>query len=249
MKNDQRKSKPGFTLIESLISLSLSTLIILSCLEFFSHTRGLLIKLKEKFQTTESIFFSLDRIRLDLQCGGQGLLIPINLGVLEPFSIYDDQLIIFSQEKKIKLENNLVPGQTHIQLEDIKGLKKDRVLCIFDYQHGEINKIAGIDSTGISLSTEIKNSYHFDSTTILSVRTVSLYIDEKNHILRRKVNNSPAQPLLENIQEFKGFYQENNKLIHIRIQMNKEEDKYYEICFVPKNSTVVSYNKNNLPKV
>ncbi|MBN2245587.1 MAG: hypothetical protein JW755_07050 [Candidatus Aminicenantes bacterium] len=249
MKNDQRKSKPGFTLIESLISLSLSTLIILSCLEFFSHTRVLFTKLKEKFQTTESVFFTLDKIRFDLQCSGQGLLNPINLEILEPFSITDDSFMIFSREKEIKLEDDLVPGQTHIQLKDIKGLKKDRLLCIFDHQRGEINKIAGIDNTGIALSSQIENSYHSDSATMLLVRTIFLYLDKKDHILRRKVNSSPAQPLLEDIHNFKGFYRENSRLIFIQIQMNQEEDKFYEISFVPKNSTMASNHRSYPPPV
>jgi hypothetical protein len=249
MKNEQQNPRPGFTLIESLISLSLSTLIILSCLEFFSHTRALFTKLKEKFQTTESIFFTLDRIRFDLQCGGQGLQKPINLKILEPFSMTDDQFIIFSREKEITLEGNLVPGQTHIQIKDIRGLKEGHLICIFDHQQGEINKISGIDSTGIDLSAQIENSYHFDSTTMLLVRTVSLYVDERNHILRRKVNNSPAQPLMEDIMKFKCFYRENSRLLYIQIQINKEEDKFYEISFVPKNSTMASSRSNNPPPV
>jgi len=246
MKYNQKKSEHGFSLIESLISLSLSTIIVLACLEFFSHTRVLFTKIKEKFESTESIYFTFDRIRIDLQCGGQGLLTPINLGVLEPINISADQLAIFSREKKIELKDDLFPGQTHIQLEDIKGLKKNRILCIFDSQQGEMKNIAGVDSTGISLSTQLKNHYQLDSTTALLIRTISIYMDKESHILRRKINNSPAQPLLENTLKFKCFY-EGKKLIYFRIYMKNEEDKFYEINFVPKNSSFASIHQTNLP--
>lgn len=241
MKNDQRRTRPGFTLIESLISLSLFTIFTLACLEFFSHARMIFAKMKDNFEVTESIYFTLDRIRLDLHCGGQGLLTPINLSVLEPFTFTPDRISVFSSEKKIESKETLVPGQTHIELENIQGLKKNRMICIFNSKYGEIKTISGIDSTGISLSTQLENLYQPESTTILLVRTTSFYLDEPNHILRRKINNSPAQPLLEDVQEFEfGFVQDKNKIIFIRFQMNNEEDKFYEINFIPKNSILVS---------
>jgi len=247
MKNEQRRLRPGFTLIESLISLSLFTIITLACLEFFSHTRVLFNKLKEKFQTTESIFFALDRIRFDLHIGGQGLLNPISLGILEPFDLENDHCLIFIREKIIQLENDLVSGQTYIQLKNTMDLKKDRILCIFNPQLGEIKKIAEIDSAGISLSSQLENSYQLDTTTVLLIRTISFYVDEKSLILRRKINNSPAQPLLEDVRDFECFFNQENKLIYIRIHMNKEEDKFHEIIFIPKNSALAANLQNSLP--
>jgi len=247
MNNDQNKTKPGFTLIECLISLSLFTILILACLEFFSNTRILFVKLKDRFQISESIFFTLDRIRLDLHCGGQGLLIPIDLGILEPINVTPEHISVFSSDKKIELKAALVPGQTYIQLENIKELKKNRLICIFDSQHGEIKTISGIDSTGISLSTQLENHYHPDTASLLLLRTVSFYLDESNCILRRKINNSPAQPLLEDVRKINFSYDlEVNKLIHISIQMNGKEEKFYEITIIPKNSMLVSINPKDL---
>lgn len=241
METNQKRIKSGFTLIESLISLSLFTIFTLACLEFFSHARVIFAKLKDKFEVTESVYFTLDRIRLDLHCGGQGLLIPINLGVLDPISFASDRVSVYSSEKKIEFKEILVPGQIHIQVENIQGLKKNRLICIFDSQYGEIKTITELDSTGICLSTPLENLYLPETTTILLVRITSFYLDKPNCILRRKINASPAQPLLEDVREFKfGFDQEKNKIIFIRFYMTHEEDKFYEINFIPKNSILAS---------
>jgi type II secretory pathway pseudopilin PulG len=80
LKNRLR-SEAGFSLIESLLSLSLFLIIFLSSLEFFGFTRDIFLKLKTKQEVKEAALATLDKMRFDLLKAGLGLQQPISLGV------------------------------------------------------------------------------------------------------------------------------------------------------------------------
>ncbi len=240
MKNTKRlnNSKNGFSLIECLISLSLFLIIVLTCFEIFSRTRNLFFKLKEKEEAREAVLAALDKMRTDLHLGGAGLFDPIQLGILEGISEDSGSLIILSNEKELSLCNDLVEGQTRIQLESTSELKKGRDICIFDSLNGEVLSISSVDEESIVLSSPLIFSFNKEKASIILVKKISLYLDEKKPILRRKVNSSPAQPLLEETAFFDFDMDKAANLVKLRLQLKTNKEKFYEISVFPKNAAL-----------
>jgi hypothetical protein len=54
------------------------------------------------------------------------------------------------------------------------------------------------------------------------------------------VNNSPAQPLLENAAAFKFTYEKNKNLIKLSVALDTNKEKEYEISVFPKNVAIMS---------
>ncbi len=237
-QNNRKNSQNGFSLIECLISLFLFLIIVLSCLEFFTRTRNIFFKLKEKEEDREAVLAALDMMRTDLHQGGAGLSDPIQLGILEGISEDSGTLIICSKESELSLCNDLVEGQTRIQLEDTSGLKKGREICIFDSLNGEVLSISSVDKESIVLSSPLSYSFIKEKASLFLIKKISLYLDEKNLTLRRKINSSPAQPLLEETSLF-GFERDKAaNLVKLRLQLKTNKEKFYEISLFPKNAAL-----------
>ena len=69
--------RQGFSLIESLLALTLFSMIVLSTLEFFGMTKKTFFKLRDTQLAQESAWAALDKIRTDLLQAGQGLIEPL----------------------------------------------------------------------------------------------------------------------------------------------------------------------------
>lgn len=234
----REKSIKGFSLIESLVSLSLFLLIVLFSLEFFGYTRNLFLQLKEQQEKKLAAFTALDKMRTDLRNGGAGCIDPIHLGLLEGITVNNGTLIILSRDKELSLPGDLVPGQTSIFVESTKTIKKGRELCIFDSTKGEVASISSVYPDSIVLSSPINNPYLKENASMILLKKISLYLDKDKHILRRKVNSSPAQPLLDEASFFDCDYDINTNLVKLRLRLNGKKEKDYEISVFPKNTAL-----------
>ncbi len=230
----------GFSLIECLISLSLFLIIVLACLEFLGKTRTLFVKLKDKEEAREGVLAALDKIRTDLQQGGSGLIAPTQLGLLEGISEDSGILIILSREKELSLSSDLVEGQTRIQLESTSQLKKRREVCFFDSLNGEIKTISWVDKGSVVISSPLEYLHFREKTSAILLRTVSVFLDEKKQVLRRKVNSSPAQPLLEEVGSFSFNLDKTTNLVRLRLALETNKEKFYEISVFPKNTALAN---------
>jgi len=241
------KKRKGFSLIESLISLSLFLIIILSSLEFFAYSRTHFQKLKEEQETNQAAYAALDKMRIDLLQGGSGLLIPAKLGVLDCVFENSGRLIIYTKEEKLPLLDDLVAGQTRIFSEATNKIKKNRELCIFNSDKGEVKSIASVYKGSLVLSSPLNFSYQKETTSMILLEKISLYLDDAKKILRRKVNNSPSQPLCEDITFFDFNYEKSSNLARLRFGLESKYNKYklnkereYEISVFPKNMALGS---------
>jgi len=230
----------GFSLIESLISLSLFLFILVSSLEFFVSTRNHFFNLKNEQEVNLAAYATLDKIRLDLCECGRGLIVPQSKGILDAIQVTDVTLIIQSKDKDILPENDLVAGQTYIPVVSTTGIKKGQKLCFTDPEKGEIKTIISVDKQGLALSSSLNSSYRKDEATVILVRTVSFFLDSGRGILRRKVNASPAQPLLEDVLAFKVIYEATSNIVYLSLILKMKEEKDYETFVFPKNLALVS---------
>jgi hypothetical protein len=231
----KKEMSPGFSLIESLISLFLFCVIFLACLSFSQTLQKQFFSLKQEFECNETAFFTLDRIKTDLANAGRGLLIPMSMGLLEGIKVEDNKITITSKEADIPFNSNLHSGQTSIELSDTKAVKKNRLICIHDHFQGEIKTIASIDDRTINLSSPLQNDYNQLDTTLMIVREVTIYPDPSQPVLRRKVNTSSAQPLAEDIKDFSCTYKAETHLAGIQLTLQLDEEKKYACVLSPKN--------------
>jgi len=234
----REKQKKGFSLIESLISLSLFLVIVLACLELFGFTRNIFLKLKIQEESKSAVFSALDKMKTDILSGGSGLLEPVQLGLLESITEDEGTLIILSMEKNFASLNDLVTGQTKIFFQSISSLKKKKEICIFDTLKGEIKSIVSAANKSIVLSTPLDFSYSKDDTHISLIKKVTLFFDKNKQIIRRKINSSPAQPLLEDVALFDFSILKTTNLVSLRISLKLNEEKEYEISIYPKNAAL-----------
>ncbi|MEE9390114.1 MAG: hypothetical protein V3U91_02620 [Candidatus Aminicenantaceae bacterium] len=233
-------SEAGFSLIESLLSLSLYLIIVLSSLEFFGFTRNIFLKLKTKQEVKEAALATLDKMRFDLLKAGLGLQQPISLGVLDGITESEDTLIIISKEKTFTPLGDLAAGQTIIQLNSTSKLKKGRKVCVFDSTKGEVKSISSVDKESIVLSSPLNFSSLKEETSVFLLREVSLFLDKNKHTLRRKVNTSPAQPLLEEVGLFDFHHEKATNLVRLSLSFATNKEKAYETSVFPKNIALAS---------
>ncbi|MEE9501296.1 MAG: hypothetical protein V3V48_04430 [Candidatus Aminicenantaceae bacterium] len=238
-KKVTKNSTAGFSLIESLLSLSLFLFILVSSFEFFISTRNHFFDLKDDQEVNQAAYATLDKIRLDLCESGRGLIAPQSNGLLESLKVNGDTLIIHSKDKDIPLSSDLVAGQTFIPLSSTAGIKKSQKLCIIDLEKGEVKTITAVNKQGIALSASLNSSYAMEDATVILIRTVSFYLDTDRGILRRKVNASPAQPLLEEVYAFDFIYETTSNIVSLSLILTAKKEKEYEIAVFPKNMALV----------
>ncbi len=235
IKEKHEYPEKGFSLIESLLSLSLFLVIVLSSLEVFGWTRTLFLKIKDKEEARETVLAALDKMRIDLLAGGSGLILPLQLGILEGISEAEGTLTITSKEEAVTFTGDLVTGQTRIELDSTSGLKKGREVCIFDSLKGEVKSVSSVEKGSVILSSPLENSYSGDRASLFLLQKVSLYLDEKAGVLRRKVNSSPAQPLAEDTAFFSFDYDRASSLVRLRLGLESNKEKCYETAVFAKN--------------
>jgi competence protein ComGF len=230
-----RKEEKGFSLLESLLSLSLFLIITLSSLEVFGIARNVFFKLNAEEKKREGVSFALDRMRLDLLDAGRGLDKPMQRELLEGISRENEALILLCNEDEFQADSDLLAGQERISLQGTQIIKKQRQICIQDSKKGEVKTVISSDKGSIILTSPLNFSYAQQETSLVLLRKITYFLDEKTHILRRRVNASPAQPLLEDASHFFFTYDESTHHLRLQISLKEEKEKMYEICVFPKN--------------
>lgn len=236
MKNTQR----GFSLLEGLLSLFLFLLIVLFSLECFLSVREHFAELKESETANTAVYAALDRMRKDLRDAGLGLIEAMGLQILE--GVYETQgmLIVLSKDEDIAIEEGLVSGQQRIPTPDAQGIKRGQQIGIFDHFGGEVHSVSSIDQNSIVIESPLVSNYLYENTSVILLRKISLYLDEANGVIRRKVNSSPAQPLLESVASFEFDYVRDANLVKLGLILKLDEEKIYETTVFPKNTAMVS---------
>jgi len=240
-KDNRRKNRTkGISLVETLLSLSLFFLLFFSSLQFFGFARNAFFKLKEAQKAREGALLALEKMKIDLLQGGLGLFKPLKLGLFKGIEEKNKTLIILSKDKAYQLLDNIVPGQIQIPLETTKGMKKGREICIFDSKKGEIKRTSSLTAKSITLDSPLNCRFFKKESRVFLLKKISLFHDEKKQIIRRKVNNSPSQPLLEEVISFDFRYSEASNLMHLCLNLKSEKEKKYEIFVYPKNMALAS---------
>jgi type II secretory pathway pseudopilin PulG len=234
------KRKKGFSLIESLISLSISFIIFISAFEFFGVSRNVFFSLNKQEKALEAATFSLDKMKIDILEAGLGLIQPIQSGLIEGLTITDSTISVRRRDIEIPLNQDLVRGQTRISLSRAYKIKRGQQICIIDSQKGEVLSIFSAKTKSIILASPLEESYLKEESNLILLRRISYFLDEKTNILRRKVNNSPSQPLLEEVAQFDFVHEVSSNLVRLYLILEAKKEKPYEMSILPKNMALAA---------
>jgi type II secretory pathway pseudopilin PulG len=231
--------KKGFSLVETLIALGLSLLVFLAAFEFIGITRSLFLKLKDAQEKNEAIQAALIKLRIDLLRAGFGLEMPLRAGVIEGIEITGTTLCILSREETFGLSADASSGERRIGLEKVSGLSTGRRVCLAEEDKAEIHAIASLDGKTAVLSEPLEASYPAATAQLLLIEEVSYFLDDRSGTLRRKVNASPAQPLLDDTGLFVPVYRREDNLARVTLADNKNVERTHELSVFPKNLGLV----------
>lgn len=230
----------GFSLLECLISLSLSLLILVSALEVSVQARRVFVKLREAQEKDLGLAVALEKMREDLETAGAGIPRLLSGTGLSPIQLNGQTLAIFSADGKTRLLADISSGQTYLIVEVNAALssilKKGRALYLTDGTCGELTYITSVSGNRLAVSPAINTAFEAARTDIIVLEKIELYLDRQQKILRRRVNNTTGQPLAEAIEGFTVSYQAEDNLASITLSIDSGGKVHvYELVMYPKN--------------
>jgi hypothetical protein len=235
-----RNAQKGFSLLEGLISLCLFLLIVHFSLDCFLSVRDHFATLKESETSNTAVYAALDRMRRDLFDAGLGLTEAIELQVLEGLSEEQGSLVVLSKDEDIAVGEALFSGQQRILTPDASNIKRGQLIGVLNPYGGELHSVVSADHNGIVIDSPLASNYLQENTRIILLRRISIFLDDARGVIRRKVNASPAQPLLEDVAAFEFDYNKNANLVRLVLAMKLNEEKKYETTVFPKNTAMAS---------
>lgn len=230
----------GFSLLECLISLSLSLLILVSALEVSVQARRTFVKLREAQEKDLGLAVALEKMREDLENAGAGIPKLLSGTGLSPIQLNGQTLAIFSADGKTRLLADISYGQSYLLVEVSSGLssilKKGRAVYLTDGNSGELTYIISVSGNSLAVSPALNTAFEAARTEVIVLEKIELYLDRQQKILRRRVNSTTGQPLLEGAEDFAASYQAENNLASITLSIESGGKVHEcELVIYPKN--------------
>jgi prepilin-type N-terminal cleavage/methylation domain-containing protein len=228
-------SRRGFTLVECLVGLTLSLVVVTAGLQFFGSAQKLFLSLKEREESGQAALSAVDRMRIDLLHAGRGLAEETALGLVVPVSASDAELRTVSLEKRLGLAADAAAGESRLLLESTADIAAGQAVSMRDGLTGEIRTVAGIEGTAIVLDSPLGAGYAAATGVLALLENVAYFRDGTTRVLRRQVNASPAQPLLDNTTSASWSHDPEARLVRISIEIAAEGATSYGTTVFLKN--------------
>ncbi|MFQ6084093.1 MAG: PilW family protein [Candidatus Aminicenantia bacterium] len=226
----------GFSLIEILVALSVFLVIVLFTYKIFNFNKKIFTKVKNEEEIIEYGSSALEKIRIDVLQAGYKLIVPIKLGVLKGLEVKDNQLLITKGDSLSFLIKDASAGEKEISVNNSQKFKKRSKAVIANQKQGEIITITQINQDTFKISdTPLSFNYKKEETSIILLKEIRYFLNQSEKILRRKVNRSPAQPLIEDVETFNVHYNLEKSLVSVSFLLKNNQEKVFETFIVPKN--------------
>jgi len=231
------RNRRGSTLIESLLALFFFLLILEASLEFFGTARAAFYKIENGLSAQEGAQAGLERIKADVLLAGVGLARPIALGLIAGIEPAADGggVALVSLEKTALLANDARPGDSSLALGNAADFGAGKYVCLVDRRQGEIATVSAVEGNTLRLDSPLVHGYAGADTEVLLLRKVVYSLDPQKSLLKRKVNASPAQPLLEGVRSFSLDLASPSGLVTAAVVLQEKPDRAYSIAVFPKN--------------
>jgi hypothetical protein len=230
--------RSGLTLFETLLSLALFSAVILGGFDFFNRARHMFFRLRSAQDVGERVQAALDRIRLDIREAGLGLAAPVRGEVLQAVETTEEGPVFRSAETAVRLAEDAPAGAGRIRLTAGDGFSAGREVCLVDKARCETTVVHSADGRELDLSAPLGAGFGAADTSVILVRRVSYPPLSGDGVQKRKVNASPAQPLLEDVTEFLCTYDRSANLARIMIRPASDPENKYVITIFPKNAAL-----------
>ena len=231
---DPKPLRTGMSLIETLIGLSLFLIITTTALEGYAALRDHFNRARDEAEIREGIYAALTTMRIDLNESGRGLARAVSLGLIEGFRPGEAGFHVFSLDTRLEAVSDLTAGQTSLALRSAAEVRRGRRICLIQGSRGETAEIASVTGNRILLCAPLENGYDRDSMRILLLREVACFFDQKN-TLRRRVNTSSAQPLMEDAAGLRVENTDSGPLVRVSLRHSLEKEHSHELAVVLKN--------------
>lgn len=230
----QNRCDGGFTLFESLLAVSLLVLILAGAIELSRFSKRFFFRLKDSQEFNQEIWAAQDLIRRDLASAGSGLSALISAGLISGLENEGMSLAIYSEETSFPLPYEVASGSQIIELTTTDSFSRGQLIALIEESKAETATIEKIEKGRLILSKPALEGYKSGTARIIAVKKICYFLDEKTRILRRKVNLSPAQPLIEEVASL-AWAIDPFGFINISLTFNKELDAIHEIKMAAKN--------------
>jgi len=233
----------GFSLIEMLAGLAVSLFVLLAALEFFGLTRDLFLKIKSAAEEAQAAAAALDKIRIDLLRAGSGLVDPLCHGTIEGVVAETNSLVVYRLDEAYTLGADISAGDREAILPaaipSSSGLRPGREICLSTRNHSELRVINAAAGKTVLFSSPVDLSYPRDEGYLLLLEKIRLFLDGSSGTLRRKVNASTPQPLIEGVARFECSVDPESELARVGFVLTANQEKKYEFSILPKNLGLV----------
>ncbi len=229
-----RSFSRGFSLLECLVAFSLMMVILAGTLELSQSSRKFFFRLKASQENNQELWASLDRIGRDINKAGQGLHECLNLGLLSGLQAEESGLLIFFQQEMLPLSVDLAEGSRIIPITKSDPFSRGQLIALVAEGKGEIAVIEKVEKNQLALYQPLHGNYEAGIARLMAIQKIRYYLDLNNGILRRQVNASPAQPLLEEVKAF-HYSLEIPWQAKVGIILVKEPEVMHEIRVTAKN--------------
>ncbi len=229
------RERGGFTLLEFLVGLSLSFLVVLAALEFFGAARRSYVRLKDREEAAQGAAAALDKMRIDILRAGQGLARAAAAGIVDPVAESGGTLELVRAEEELSLSADVPAGEVRLPLVRAGQVRPGREVCLENGADSEVVTVASMTAGAAVLASPLAHDHPRDATSVLLLERVVLSLDSRQGTLRRKVNLSSAQPLLESVRAAEFLADRTTNLVRVRFSLGPQGDATYELCLFPKN--------------
>ncbi len=214
--------RPGFTLIEALIGLSLSLFVVAAGFEIFARAERSFQRLKAREEAGQAALAALDRIRIDLLHSGCGLCPEVALGLFPPVEVTGGELRTTTLETTLGLAADAQAGDTRLALVSTSDVTAGQRITLRQGPAGELRTIARVMAGAVLVDAPLGRGYARVAAAVSLLELVTYFRDGATRVLRRRVNTSPAQPMLEDTAAVEWDLDSQAHLVRIRLELDTQ---------------------------
>ena len=234
--------RSGFTLIECLLGLALSLLVISAGLEFYARAQKAFAGLKAREEGDQAALAALDRMRIDLLHAGLGLVPEMDIGLVAAAEANATELRLMSVEKELHLAAEAEAGGTRLPLASTADIVAGQRIALREGAAGEVRTVVRIEAGAVVLEAPLERTYAPETAALSLLELVTYFLDGPSRILRRRVNASSAQPLLENAAAADWISDPSAPLVRVRLELAVKGVHPHETTVFLKNAALAAGN-------
>lgn len=226
----------GFTLIELLAGLTLSLFVISTGVEFFGLARRVFFRLKEREEADQAALAAVDRMRIDLLRAGRGLCRETAAGLVEPVRADEGALTTTALERGLDLAAAAPAGASRLALVSSADIARGQRIVLSREGSGEVRTVARIEAGAVVLDGPLEGAYDPATAAVALLESVAYHLDPDAGVLRRRVNDGAAQPVLERARSAAWSFDPATLLVRVRLELDVEGAQAHETTVFIKNA-------------